>query len=59
RIAVKKYMALEEDDVEKKRHVAVAFEASIAVVEKVQKVAVEVEEENFIIFQLHKKKQKS
>ncbi|CAI2193656.1 2134_t:CDS:2, partial [Funneliformis geosporum] len=49
RIAVEKHIALEEEDVEKERHIAIAFKASVTAAEKVQKVAIKVEKEYFVI----------
>ena len=55
-MAVEKHIALEEKDVEKERHVTVAFEAGLAAAaEEVQKghfaVAVEVEEYFVLVVQ--------
>ncbi|CAI2190867.1 18561_t:CDS:1, partial [Funneliformis geosporum] len=33
-IAIEKHITLEEEDVEKKRHVVIAFEANVAATEK-------------------------
>ncbi|CAI2164935.1 14376_t:CDS:2 [Funneliformis geosporum] len=44
-----KHIAFNKKDVEKERHVAVTFETGVAAAKEVQKVAVEVEEEYFMI----------